>query len=220
MSFNTTGIAKIRAKLENGPCLIAQLGALLSPDEKASGKLRSALEAEGILTQFGRDRTEVYALLPDQEAVFAEHVTEIRADKSPVQYRFAVQIAFSKNLKPSERIYLSTRPQVRYYVVGNDSCPPENATLIDEEFRTPGFNPRGGQTQKCLYDFERKIEKWCAKYHISREEISWTSVNSKNQDAKLDISKILREFIEAQPIEIRDRVNLTGTILQILLSHE
>ena len=140
--------------------------------------------------------------------------------KPQTAYRFAVQVAFSKNLKAGEMIYITTQPQVRYYVVGKDGNTPENAIPVDEEFRTPGFNLSSEQSRESILEFERKIGKWCEKYCISRETISWTPVKADNKDVKIDISKILHNFIEAQPAEIRDRVNLPGAILQILLSHE
>ena len=221
MSFATTGIKKIKDKLETGPCLIAQLGSLLLPEEKPSGKLREALKAAGIITQPGRDRTEVYALLPGHEEKLADIKSRENTGTVSSRYRLAVCVAFTRKIEPGEAMYLVTSPKVRYVIVPAGNSPPASALLVEEEYRMPGVNLSSyNAKQEDNQRFVANLHTWCDKNNIPEELMLFIPNTGKKQSVKIDIAKILRDFIEAQPVDIRARINIPGSIIQLLLSHE
>lgn len=217
MSFETTGIEKIKTKLADGPCLVAQLGTLLSTQEKPNTKLRMALEGMGIKTAIGRDKTEVYAFLPEDSQKMAHLQQSIQTESVYTIYRNAVLNAFFKEKNENTSIYVTLSPTFRYHEVNDGLTPPEGSILLDESFRIPKAESIENINAHDMQMFVKNLKEWCAKYNISIESTLWNPKKKFYEKGKADIITLLRDFINAQPEDIRSRVNLPCSIIKAIL---
>ena len=65
--------------------------------------------------------------------------------------------------------------------------------------------------------FVKNLKEWCAKYNISIESTLWNPKKKFYEKGKADIITLLRDFINAQPEDIRSRVNLPCSIIKAIL---
>lgn len=193
-----------------GPKLLSSVGEQFTGCERPEGKLKLILESNGIhVRDVGGGR--FYAYLDEQEGDMAS----LGEAAPPVSaYKRALLLAFCRRLE--EGASMGFNPVDGKYVVlrGDDEL--EDGVLpVEEEFRHPGLDI-DNLSEENRAELLASIKDWCNKHNVSR----FTLIKAGTAPASPvhpGVGRLLRLFLDAQPRDIRDRVNLPGALLEQLL---
>lgn len=215
MSFEETGIRKIREKLELAQqcVLLAQLGELLEESERPAGKLIDALRKNGIEIKYGFKPMEIYGCLPGQDISSQKE----KYSQNPLinTYRRAILLAFTKVTKPGEKIFFCFDPKISYVVVKEGGLPPVGGVPIEEKFRLTGIDLTGSPDVEVINNFEKNLSQWVLEHGLNKERLRWNEPYQR-QGAQEQM-QLLRDLIEAQEPELRSRIVIPGSIIIALL---
>lgn len=213
MAFADTGLEKIRTALAKGPQLLSYLGGLLSQEERPDRGLRQMLKEHDIKTQRVGHGPKIFAYLEKDTQKMQELCRE---EASSTPYRNSVLLAFCKKVESDKIIGLRLQPKVEFVEISSKEKPPAEVTVIEDNFRHPDFNVRR-LTEDEREKLESSIENWCSQHAVDKKDLLWKKKEPSYSPVVLDIDTFMRSFLEAQPEDIRHRVNFPGIIVEQLL---
>lgn len=220
---NTTWVEKIRGYLSaRGPQLLSTLGEQLDPEERPSGKLYQALVGSGINIKRVGVGPKFYAYLDGQESA-VDALCEGKSERSEA-YKRSVLIAFCKQLEDGFMIGLNI--QTGKYVISEDRSVFDIKSAdrgefdriipIENKFRHAGLDI-DDLTEMDRSTLNSSIEAWCQEHGINKSSLMREIRSSFRIGAHASLAKLLETFLEAQPRDIRHKVNIPGAILEQLL---
>lgn len=206
MAFEDTGMAKIREELKKGRCLLSRLGLLLNEDERPEVPLRHALENQGIYISREGNGPIIYASLSkNNENNTVESSEYIKKTK----FKYPVFLAFTMKLPETRKIGLKIGETVKYSIY--EGILPEGVIEIEDRYRLPGYCKDNFSDISNLYD---KVKEWSNENNVNFHNLIYTDIKEKTHS---DIETILKAFLDAQPEEIRDKINFPSIFIQRIL---
>ena len=206
MAFEDTGMAKIREELKKGRCLLSRLGLLLNEDERPEVPLRHALENQGIYISREGNGPIIYASLSkNNENNTVESSEHIKKTK----FKYPVFLAFTMKLPETMKIGLKIGEAVKYSIY--EGTLPEGVIEIEDRYRLSGYCKDNFSDISNLYE---KVKEWSNENNVNFHDLIYTDIKKKTHS---DIETILKAFLDAQPEEIRDKINFPSIFIQRIL---
>lgn len=129
-------------------------------------------------------------------------------------YKRALLLAFCRRLE--EGASMGFNPVDGKYVVLRAGDAPEDGALpVEDDFRRPGLDI-DNLSEENRADLLASINAWCNKHNVSRFTLTKAGA-APASPVHTGVGRLLRLFLDAQPRDIRDRVNLPGALLEQLL---
>lgn len=214
MALTDKGLEKINRALSKGPQLLSTLGSLLSEEERPTEGLRQALEQHAIKIYRIGNSAKIYAYLDEH----TEQIQKLCGKEIPLEgYRKSVVLAFCKNIDENSVIGLRLQPKVEYVVSPSRESQPGDIIPIEEVFRHPQFSDFEQLSEDQKNMLHSSIANWCLKHHVDNELLLWKKHDMAKNSPHFDMLKLMECFLEAQPEDIRHRVNLPGVFIEQLL---
>lgn len=206
MAFEDTGMAKIREELKKGPCLLSKLGLLLNEDERPEMSLRYALENQGIYISREGNGPIIYASLSkDNKGNIFETNEYIKKTK----FKYPVFLAFTMRLPEAKKIGLKIDETVTYSIYEGSS--PAGVIEIEDRYRLSRYCKDSFSDISSLYG---NIKEWSCKNNVNFKNLIYINTEKKKNS---DVETILKAFLDAQPEEIRDKINFPSIFIQRIL---
>lgn len=198
-----------------GPQLLSSLGEQIKAYERPKGKLGEILEQNGIKIRREGNGPKIYAYLDEQIDKMDTIWSEKRTPKL-LPYRRAVLIAFCKILDDNSIIGLILEPRIQYRVVCSHDIPSSPIVPIECEFRHPGLDI-DHMTEQERDKLQSSIKSWCLKHEIYEPSLVKEKKASCHFSNSLSLNELLKVFLEAQPEGIRRKVNIPGSLMELLI---